>query len=328
MAVNTISDIVIPEVYNDYFLENSIYKSALWRAGIVASDPRMNGLLQGGAEVFNLPFWKSNDVVGADAAPVDEDTTLTPAAIGTGQMVARRHFREKAFGQNDVAAVLAGEAPVDQMIDLTERFWNRNYQAILFNSIRGVIDDNDSNDSDDMINDITGDTDDTINSGAVIDTISLFGDADEDLTALGMHSIPYNNLRKDNLIDFTPDNAQNIGWGTYLGKSVIVDDSLLISGPEYWTVLFKPGAFAFSEDLTSGLYEPTEVERNPNYSGGQSVYYTRRVFLIHPFGFAWSDDGSPGADFPTDAELRDGGNWDRVVSDVKNVGFAVLKSNG
>jgi hypothetical protein len=327
MAVTKIIDVVVPEVYNDYFMENSIYKSALWRSGIIASDPRMAGLLQGGAKIFNIPFWKANDVIGADASPVDEDTTLTPASMGSGQMIARRQFREKAFGQNDVAAVLAGKSPVDEMISLTERFWNRNYQAFVFNSVRGVIADNIVNDAGDMIKDITGDVDPTISSGAVIDTLALFGDADEDLSAIAMHSVPYNNLRKDNLIDFTPDNEQNIGWGTYLGKSVIVDDTLIVDST-YWSILFKPGAVAFAEDISTALYEPTEVERNPESSGGQTVYYTRRVFLIHPYGFAWSDDAAPAADFPTDSELQLAANWNRVVSNVKNVGFAVLKSTG
>ncbi len=327
MAVTKISDVVVPEVFNDYFMEASIYKSAIFRSGIIAEDPRLRTNLLGGAESFNTPFWKTNGVINEDATPVDEDTDLTPASIGSGTMIARRQFREKAWGQNDVAAVLAGSNPLDAIISQTENFWNRNHQKFLFSSIQGVIADNVANFSSDMVTDITGDTDPIINSDAIIDTIGLFGDMDEDVAAIGMHSKPYQNLQKANLIDFTPDNIQNIGWGTYLGKTVIVDDSLLVSST-YWTILFKPGAFGFAEDLSTNAYEPTETEREALKSGGQEVYVTRRVFAMHPFGFAWSDDATPTADFPTNAELILAANWNRVVSSVKNVGFTVLKSLG
>lgn len=325
MAATAVADVVVPEVYDDYFMENSIYKSAFYQSGIVSTNPEFNTLLDGGARVFTLPFWQSNDVIGADATPVDEGGTLTPGNLSAEKMTARRQFREKAFGQNDLAAVLAGSAPIDGIIDLTERFWNRNYQVVLFKSIQGVIADNVANDSGDMVNDITSDGTPTINSDAVIDTIALFGDEDQDIAAIAMHSVPYNQLRKNNLIDFRPDNEQNIGWGTYLGKTVIVDDTLIVS-TTYWTVLFKAGAFAYGESFMN--YVPTEVDRDPSASGGQTLYYTRRVFMMHPAGFAWTDDAGMSTDSPTNTELATAANWDRVAASIKNVGFAVLKSTG
>jgi len=327
MAVTKISDVVVPEVFNDYFMEASIYKSAFFRSGIAVVDPQLQTNLLGGAKSFSTPFWKSNTVIGASATPVDEDTTLTPEKLDADTMEARRQFREKAWGQNDVAAVLAGEKPITAIQGLTEEFWNRNHQVVLFKSVQGVIADSVANHSSDMVNDITAETETEINSDAIIDTIALFGDMDEDIAAIAMHSVPYNTLRKLNLIDFQPDNEQNIGWGTYLGKSVIVDDSLVVS-TTYWTVVFKPGAFGYAEDFTSGNYEPTEVDRKPEISGGQELYYTRRVFAMHPFGYKWVEPGSPTATFPTDAELATAANWTRSVASVKNVGFAVLKSLG
>lgn len=329
MAVTKISDVVVPEVYNDYFMEASVYKSVFYKAGIVALDPKLSENLKGGAESFSTPFWKSNDVIGADATPVDEDADLTPGSIGSAKMEVRRQFREKSWGQNDVASVLAGSDPIEGIKSLMEEFWNVNYQRVLFNSVQGVIADNVANDSGDMLNDITALTGDDgkIHSDAVIDTIAKFGDMTGGITAVAMHSVCYTNLLKSNLIDTTPDNVQNIGWGVYLGKTVIVDDSLIDASSKYWTVLFKPGAFGFAEDLT-GPYEPTETERNPSKSGGQELLYTRRVFAMHPFGFKYVEPGSPTADFPTNAELKLAAQWDRVVSSVKNVGFSVLKSNG
>ena len=326
MAAEVISDVVVPEVYNDYFYENSIYKSAVYKSGIVIRNPILDANLQAGAETFNLPFWKTDDIVGGSATPVDEGSSLTPGNIGSGKMIARRHFREKAWGKNDVAIVLAGDDPFTNLLTLTEAFWNKNYQAMLFSSVQGVIADNIANDRGDMVNDIQAVGDGKISSDAVIDTAMLYGDQGATVTtAIAMHSVVYGNLLKLNLIDNRPDNEQNIGWGVYLGKTVIVDDTLVV-GSTYWTLMFKGGAFAYGE--SSKGYLPTEVDRDPAKSGGQELYYTRRVFAIHPFGFAWSDDATPDADFPTDSELILAANWDRVVSSVKNTGFVAIKSLG
>ena len=112
MAALTISDVIVPEVYNQYFFEQSIYKSALYRSGIVIKSPKLGEGLRGGASEFNLPFWKSDDMIASSATPVDEGETLTPGTIGTGKMVARRQFREKAWGKNDVVEVTAGSDPL------------------------------------------------------------------------------------------------------------------------------------------------------------------------------------------------------------------------
>ena len=329
MAALTIADVVVPEVYNDYFLENSIYKSAVYRSGIIVNNPKLDSGLAGGAATFNTPFWKTDDLIGGSATPVDEGTDLTPGKIGSGKMITRRQFREKSWGKNDVATVLAGSDPFNGLVTLTEAFWNKNYQTVLFKSVQGVIADNIANDAADMTNDITAVGNGIISSDAVIDTAMLYGDQGATVTSsIAMHSVVYGNLLKLNLIDTNPVNVQNIGWGTYLGKTIIVDDSLVVTGSPntYWTILFKPGAFAYGSSVAG--YVPTEVERAPSKSGGQELYYTRRVFAIHPYGFAWSDAAAPAADFPTDAELAGAAQWDRVVSSVKNTGFVVIKSLG
>lgn len=319
MAQTSIADVVVPEVYDDYFMEASIYKSALWRSGIVANTPKMDEMLAGGAEQFSMPFWATNAVRDAESTPVVEDGDVTPGKIGTGKMMVRRQFREYAWSQNDVAAVLAGENPEQAVMELVEDFWNRNYQKFLFRSILGVMADNVANDSSDLVN-VTGAA---IDSNSVIDTIGYFGDQTDGITAIAMHSIPYQTLQKANLIDSDPDNTQNIGWGTYLGKSVIVDDMLIDT--TYVTILFKPGSFAFGSSFEN--YVPTEVDRDPAKSGGRSLMYTRRVFLLHPTGMSWLE-GSVAGDFPTNAEIQLDANWDRVVAGPKNCGFSVMRTTG
>jgi len=325
MAKTAISNVIVPEVYTDYAREGSIYSNRFFKSQIIQTDPRFGLLLDGGASIFNLPFWKMNDVFGASTLAVNEGDTLTPDAITAGKMVGRRQFREKAFGANDVAAVLAGSNPMDAIKAALDGFWLKNMQAMLFASIKGVIGNNVAADSSDLCLDITALQNSAIDSAVVIDAVQLFGDMDQDIVAIGMHSKVLATLRKANMIDDKPDNEQNIGWGTYLGKTVIVDDTLVVTGSPnvYWSVLFKRGAFAYAESFAN--YVADETYREPLKSGGEESLITRRVMLIHPNGFSWTSN-TESNDFPTDANLALAANWDRVAASAKNCGFAVIKS--
>ena len=105
MAVIKIADSVTPEIYEEYMNERWYAKSAFWNSGIVAEDPRMNALLDGGATSFNFPFWKVNDMQSQDAQSVNEDGSLAAQKITSGKQVARRLFFEQAWGKNDVVYV-------------------------------------------------------------------------------------------------------------------------------------------------------------------------------------------------------------------------------
>jgi hypothetical protein len=323
MAYTVLTNAVVPEVYTDYQMEGSIYKNALARSGIITRNPIIETALNGGASVFNVPFWKMNTVIGTAAAAVNQGGTLTPNNIDAAKQVARRLFWEQSFGTNDLVSVNAGADVMEAIKMGLDGFWDKNLNAMVFSTIQGVIADNVANDSGDMVNDITSATDTAISSDAVIDTAQKLGDFQDKVVAIAMHSKPYSTLIKYNLIDTRPDSEQNMGFGTYLGKTVIVDDTLIDSSNNYWTVLFQQGAFAYGESFNG--YVPNEEDRNPLASGGQSYIVTRKVNAIHPLGFAWTSTTEAGT-YPSIANLAVQANWNRVVSSVKNVGFVVLKS--
>lgn len=324
MAYTALTDAQIPELYTDYQREGSIYKSALARSGIIQRNTAIESALAGGAAVFNMPFWKMNTVIGATASAVNAAATLTPSNIDSAKMVARRLFWEQAFGTNDMVNVNSGSNVMDAITAALDPFWEKNLNAMVFSSIQGVIADNVANDSGDLVNDVTAVGDTKIDSDAIIDTVAKMGDRMEEITAVAMHSKVYANLIKKNLIDTRPDSEQNVGFGTYLGKSVIVDDSLIVSST-YWTVLFKQGAFAYGESFNG--YVPNEFARNELASGGQSYIVTRKVNSVHPLGFAWTSTTESNT-YPTIANLAVTANWNRVVSSPKNCGFVVCKSLG
>ena len=336
MAETKITNVVVPEVYSDYAMERSIYHSALYKSGIVVRDSVIDTNLNGGAKQFTTPFWK--DLIhpaNMDEVP-DEEQNVATDNIEASQFNVRRQFRVKKWGANDMSAVLAGTDPIDAITGMVENFWYKALQNTLFASVRGVIADNAITNDSDMVLDLTvkSGNDAKISSEAIINAIFLMGDKFQEISAISMHSVPYSRLVLNNLIDFTPDSEQNVGFGTYLGKTVILDDDQTstletVGGtantPVYWTTLYKRGAFGYGESASN--YLMTEVDRDSDKGGGIDFLHSRRVFALHPAGFHWVE-GTLSKEFPTNTELAVADHWTRAYSSVKNVGFVVLKTLG
>jgi hypothetical protein len=330
MANTVVSDVIVPEIYLQYLQEQTDKVSLLIRSGIVAQSPTFNSLVAGGGKTFNLPFWKP--LTGSSEA-IQSGTTLTVNNITTAKEIAVRCIRGKAWGAEDIAGELAGDDPMAAIASKTAvDFWAPDMQATLIASLKGVFLDNVAADSSDLTNDVSiedGNNAVAANlagSDAVIDTISLLGDMASKITAIAMHSVVYYNLTKLNLIDFEPTNTQDIGWGTYLGNTVIVDDTLPkvaggTSGFKYTSYLFASGSVAMGEAPNE---VPVETDRTA--LTGVDVLVERRNFTLHPRGFAFIS-GSVANETPTNTELALAANWNRVY-EQKNTGIVQMITNG
>jgi hypothetical protein len=330
-AVLRLTDVIVPEVFADYITEESITKTSFFRSGILRPSEEINQKIAGGGTTFNMPFWQR---LSGDAQAVQSNTSIDVKKTTTSKMVARRLMFAKGWSAEELASALAGEDAMGAITEMVDQYWEEQLQGFLLSTIKGVIDDNEDNDSGDLVNKVFAESGDgltapaasnKISSDNVIDTYSLLGDASSKFTAIAMHSTPYYELAKLNLITFEPTNTQDIGWGTYLGMTVLVNDQMtsetVDSFTVYWTVLFQPGAFGWGESA-NGI---TPVETNRNSAKSEDQLFTRRQFAMHPHGFKWVET-SVADDMPTKAELEQGGNWDRVM-EKKNCGFVVLKSN-
>jgi len=326
-TVTRLTDVIVPERFTRYLTEASIRKTTLFRSNIIQmGNEKIRAFLAGGGTLLNIPFFQQ---LGGAMQAIQSNFTIQTNRVTTDKMVARRLLFGDGRSSEEIAAALSGEDPMQAITNMIDKWWDVQLQLALLASIRGIIDDNEDNDGGDLVNDLSTDGTVTsanrISSDAVIDTNQLMGDA-ADFTAIAMHSVPYNRLSKDNLITFVKDSAQDIGFGTYLGKTVIVNDQIYKEEQgdnwQYWSILFKGGAFMWDE--TAQGITVVETERVANK--GEDELYTRRQFVLHPVGWKWSDN-SVEDDMPTVTELQYAGNWDRVFN-RKNCGLAVLKTNG
>src|SRR5690554_5976213 len=128
-----------------------------------------------------------------------------------------------------------------------------------------------------------------------------------------MHSATEAYLAKQQLIEYVQEANQSDRVPTYMGKRVIVDDGLPFDTGtgETVTYIFGPGAIAMGNGDGLGAVPLTETDRDS--LAGEDYLINRRVFILHPRGVRWTEaDISSNEQFPTNADLVKGANWERV----------------
>jgi hypothetical protein len=335
-----IANIYEPQVWSKYFIELTTTKSLLVQSGIAQADPDVvEASKQGGRTVY-MPFWAdlpNSDSVASSVA-TDTDATITPTGLTTGEDIAVKHFRTKAWNVSPIVKYVAGDDPVRVVLSRQANWWAREEQRLLLKTLSGIF--SDSTTATALSNDISGEVATTdpaklISSEAIENTRFLLGDAYDKFTAIIMHSVPFKRLRSLDLIDDVPVSMQDPMAGTvpmYMGLRVLVDDSMTTasgstSGTKYHTFLFGSGAIARVDIPLVGEDPNVELYRVPTQGtgAGSSTIITRKYFLLHPRGISYTGSLS-GVVSPSDADLSSD-NWTKVYS-TKNIRIARLITNG
>ena len=313
-----ISDVIVPEVFNPYVIQRTAELSAFYQSGIIARNPELDRLASSGGKLVNMPFWE--DLTGNDEALSDQ-TALTVGKITAGQDVAALLARGRAWSVNDLAKALSGDDPMAAIGDLVAAYWARRFQAILISTLEGVFG-NEATEMDANQHDISGsptaEDDDVISAKTAVDAIYKLGDNADKLTGFAMHSATVAKLTKDDLIETIPPSEGKPAVRMFLGKPVVVDDSLPNAGGVYTTYIFGAGAFGWGE---GGAPVPVETARDA--LAGDDILIHRRHFILHPRGVAFQNASLTGAT-PSNTELANYESWLRVY-EPKNVRIVQFK---
>ena len=302
MPKTTVADVIVPEVFNPYVVQQTAELSALYQSGIVATSDELNSLAASGGRLINMPFW--NDLDGDDEV-LSDIAALDVERITSGQDIAVLLMRGKAWSVNDLAKALSGDDPMATIGQLVAGYWARRMQVTLLSILEGVFA------ALSMAPNVY-DTDDRISADNTILAIQCLGDAKSKLTGFMMHSAVEADLARQDLIDFVKDSTGSVEIPTYLGKRVIVDDGCPVADGIYTTYIFGQGAIGYGEGAAP---VPTETTRDA--LSGDDILVSRRHFLLHPRGVRWIDAAVAGSS-PTNAELANPANWLRVY-EPKNV---------
>ena len=344
-----VSDVIVPSIFTPYIQQLTEEKSRLVQAGVLVRNPLLDQMLAGGGKTFDVPSFRDldndSDNVSTDSVsdlgawtalsgtsvganyPTLNDST--PFKVQTSQEVAVRLSRNASWSSADLAAALAGADPLDAIASRVAYYWTRRLQAAFVATINGVVADNTANDSGDYTNDISGasfiDGVTNFSAEAFLDAAVTMGDSMEDLAVVMVHSVVYNRMQKNNLIDFIPDSEGRVSIPTFLGREVVVDDGLPVTSSVYDTWLFGRAATGLG---VGSPKTPTAVERSESAGngGGQETLFSRQEWCIHPTGHAYTGtapNGGP-SNAATTNNLAAAGSWNRVYPERKQIKFARL----
>jgi hypothetical protein len=321
--ITAVADVIIPELFTRYSQERTAEQWALIQAGIVVRDAEWDRKAVDGSKTVQMPFFK--DISGnSQATPGDGATSLNVNKIASAQDNCALHYRSNAWGDNDLAGVMAKADPLGAISALTGDYWAREYQRLLLLALAGVF--GAASMAAKILSyfnaDVGANGKKELDDEVTIDAIGLMGDASEKVTAMGVHSDVRNGLWKKGLIEVVKSGDENLQF--FMGRRLIIDDSMpkeaVTGGFKYTSYLFGQGAFAYGEGKAKN---PVEVGRD--ILKRNSLLVNDKVLILHPRGVKWSLDHA--GDTPTDEEIETGTSWVRAF-EAKNVRLAAVVTNG
>jgi hypothetical protein len=323
------SDIIIPEVFTPYVIEQTTQRDAFLASGVVRPMAELNATE--GGDFINVPFWKAN--LSGDFEVLSDSSSLTPGKITADKQVGVILHRGRAFEARDLAALAAGSDPMAAIGAKVADYVANQRQKDLLSCLKGVFGTLGNTSSSAAFFGLTidgesGDTPTVLSPRHVAEARSLLGDQGDKLAAVCMHSKVYYDLVERRAIDYvsTADargtsTTQSGGsmvaaFGnptvpTYMGLRVIVSDDVQTEGSggssEYATYFFTEGAVASGEQMAM----QTETDRD--ILAKSDAMSIDLHYCYHPVGSKWAVTTTN----PTRAQLETVGNWSKVY-ELKN----------
>ena len=327
------SDIIIPEVFTPYVIEQTTQRDAFLASGVVQPMAELNATE--GGDFVNIPFWKAN--LTGDFEVLSDSSSLTPGKITTEKQVGVILHRGRAFESRDLAALAAGSDPMAAIGAKLGEYIANQRQKDLISCLKGVFGSLNANTSSSAFFELcldseSGDTPTALSPRHVAEARAILGDQGEKLTAVAMHSKVYYDLVERRAIDYvSSDDARGtsttqsggsmaaaygggVGVPTYMGLRVIVSDDVETAGSgastEYGTYFFTQGAVA------SGEQAGTEIETDRDILAKSDAMAVDLHYCYHPVGAKWGVSTVN----PTRAQLETASNWSKVY-ELKNIGI-------
>lgn len=320
MATTKLENMIIPSNFTNYTSEKATEKNIFFRSGIVQANSQLAELLVNGGTTLVMPFVKP---LSGDSEIPSQDGDLIINNIQTSQDTARRQFRVKAFGENELASILSGDNVMDRISNGISDYWATEYTKILLATCKGVF-----AKLTDRVNDISGKTDNAalFNTSDAIDTKFILGDSANNIGAVAVNSAVYAYMLKQDQIATIPNSMGTGSITVYkpLMAEVIIDDAIPYDNvtKSASMYLFGKGAFGFVENNSN--IKGTEIGRNALKGMGDNFLITRKQFVLHPLGVQWSEPTTAIPVSPTNADLATAARWS-AVKEKKNIYLAEFK---
>ena len=135
MAGTTLSDVIVPELFNPYVINKTMQLTALYQSGIIVNNAKFDELASEAAPVHQMPFFQ--DLTG-ESEDVIEGADLTAKKITSNKDVSTTIRKANMWSATDLSAALSGADPMAAIGDLVAGYWARENQRILIKILSGV----------------------------------------------------------------------------------------------------------------------------------------------------------------------------------------------
>lgn len=328
------SDLIIPEVFSPYVIEESTRSDAFLQSGVVQPMAELNTSGDGSGDFVSVPFYKAN--LSGDFEVLTDSTSLTPGKIEADRQIGVLLRRGRAFEARDLAALASGSDPIGAIGQKMARYVNHQKQKDLVSCLTGVFGSLNANDSNSAffglcLDSESGDSPTSLNPSHVARAKNVLGDAGDKLTAVVMHSATYYELVERRAVDFVlaADTAAgatasggsiagafdgNVQVPSFMGLRVIVSDDVQTTGSgastEYAVYFMTQGAVGSSE------HTALRTETDRDILALSDALAISLGYCYHPIGSKWGVTTVN----PTRSQLETVGNWSKVY-ETKNIGI-------
>ena len=202
------SDIIVPEVFTPYVLEQTTQRDAFLASGVVQPMAELNATE--GGDFVNVPFFKAN--LSGDFEVLSDSSSLTPGKITADRQTGVILHRGRAFESRDLAALAAGSDPMAAIGQKVADYVANQRQKDLLSCLAGVFGSVNSTSSSAAFFDLTidggsSDTPTVLSPRHIARVRNKLGDQGEKLTAMCIHSSVFYDLVERRAIDYVYDNT-------------------------------------------------------------------------------------------------------------------------
>lgn len=326
MPETHLSDLIVPEVFGKYVVNQIIKSNRFVQSGILTPDPDLGPHLLEAGNRITVPFL--NDLDG-DPDNWTDDKDIDVNNLTSGKQVGIKFYQTKAFGYTDLSKMISG-APVQETIgNRFAAFWTRADQKTLISVLKGVMAIDKVKNTKVYDQTAISPSEPMFGAKGFIGAIGLMGDLqDTTFGAIAVNSATYALMKVQGLIETIQPQNGVTPFEAYNGLRIVLDDDIPVdltdpTKPVASTYIFAPGAVRYSTNM-----QATQTYYLPLKNGGTDSIIQKRVGTIHVAGTSVKTSFAPAKSmFPTIDELSQATTWEIVDGiDVRNIGVVEYKA--
>lgn len=313
-----LANAIIPEVFANYVLNQSMKTNRFVNSGILKNDPTLGSQLLAPGDFIHMPY--INDIAeGPDAQSWTDTQDISVNGLTTGEQRAFKFRQAQAFGWTDISQQVSGAPAQATISNRFSAYWNNQDQKILFAELKGVFANSDIATAKKYED--TG----TFSARGFLATIAKLGDLqDNTFNKIVVHSSTYAEMKAQQLIDTVQPAGAVTPISVYNGMQIVQDDdpNLINDDGSTTSYVFANGAVGYS---VANPQNAVEIQREARAEGGRTNVINRRVVTTHIMGTSVAKNFAPAGQTVTMAELAEGDTWASIV-DPRHIQVVAYKA--